>query len=51
VLRLAAVPLAFRLPEPKAKSLVFLVSLLGTAVRQRLNLGWTVVSAPWRRDR
>lgn len=51
VLRLAAVPLAFRLPEPGARSLVHLVNLFGYAVRQRLNLGWMVVSAPWRREK
>jgi MFS family permease len=51
LLRLAAVPLAFRMPEPKAKSLLFLVGLFGYAVRQRLNSGWMVLTAPWRRRR
>jgi hypothetical protein len=49
VLRFAVLPLAWRLPDPKARSVVFLVSLMGTAVRQRLNTGWMLVSAPWRR--
>lgn len=49
VLRLMVLPLAFRLPDPRAKSLVFLVAMVSTAVRQRLNTGWVLVSAPWRR--
>src|SRR2546426_8217930 len=31
--------LALRLPDPKAKGVVFLVNLMGCAVRQRLNVG------------
>jgi hypothetical protein len=49
VLRVVALPLAWRLPDPRAKSLVFLVTLVGTSVRQRLNTGWLLLSAPWRR--
>ncbi len=49
LLRLATLPLALRLPDPKARSVVFLVAMVGTAVRQRLNTGWVIVSAPWRR--
>jgi hypothetical protein len=49
VLRCAALPLAWKLPDPKARSVVFLVSVMGTAVRQRLNTGWLLLSAPWRR--
>jgi MFS family permease len=49
VLRVAALPLAWRLPDPKARSVVFLVSIMGTAVRQRLNTGWLFLTAPWRR--
>src|SRR5262245_36810133 len=49
VLRLAALPLAWRLPDPRAKSLAFLVTLVGTSVRQRLHTGWLLLSAPWRR--
>ena len=51
VFRLAAIPLALRLPEPGSQSLVFLVNLVGSAVRQRLNLGWVMLSAPWRRGK
>jgi MFS family permease len=49
VMRLAVLPLAWKLPDPKRRSVVFLVSVMGTAVRQRLNTGWLLLSAPWRR--
>jgi len=49
VLRLCAVPLAFRLPEPRARSLRFLVGFVGLAMRQRLSVGWSALTAPWRR--
>ena len=48
VLRVAALPLAMRMPDPKEKSVVFLFGVMGTAVRQRLNLGRQVLTAPWR---
>jgi hypothetical protein len=48
VLRLSAVALALRLPDPKARNVVFLVQLMGYAVRQRLNLGRQILTAPWR---
>jgi len=47
-LRLLALPLALRMPDPKEKSLVFLMNVMGFAVRQRLNLGRQIVTAPWR---
>ena len=49
VLRFAALPLAFRMPDPKEKSVVFLFGVMGSAVRQRLNLGRQVLTAPWRK--
>ena len=49
VLRFLALPLAFRMPDPKEKSVVFLFGVMGTAVRQRLNLGRQVLTAPWRK--
>jgi MFS family permease len=49
LLRCAALPLALRMPDPKEKSLVFLVQQMGYAVRQRLNVGRQVLTAPWKR--
>jgi hypothetical protein len=48
VLRLASLALAAGLPDPKRKSLVFLVQFMGYAVRQRLNVGRQILTAPWR---
>lgn len=48
-LRMAAVPLALRLPDPKAKRVVYLFQVMGYAVRHRLNLSRQMLSAPWRR--
>ena len=49
VLRFASLPLAMRMPDPREKSVVFLFGVMGTAVRQRLNLGRLVLTAPWRK--
>ncbi|MCC7140292.1 MAG: MFS transporter [Planctomycetes bacterium] len=49
VLRLAAIPFALQLPDPKAKRIVFLFNLMGYAVRHRLNLGRQILTAPWRK--
>ena len=48
-LRALSLPLAVRMPDAKEKSLVFLAQIMGYAVRQRLNLGRQVLTAPWRR--
>jgi hypothetical protein len=49
VLRLASCGLAFRLPDPRARGVVFLVQFMGLAFRQRLNAGRQLLFAPWRR--
>jgi MFS family permease len=49
VLRVAALPLAVRMPDPLDRSLVFLVGEVGHAVRQRLAAGRAIVTAPWRK--
>jgi MFS family permease len=51
VLRLASLALAVGLPDPKRKSLVFLVQFMGYAVRQRLNVGRQILTAPWKTRR
>jgi MFS family permease len=48
-LRVLAVPMALRLPDPRAKRVVFLFQMMGYAVRQRLNLARYMLSAPWRK--
>jgi hypothetical protein len=49
VVRAASLPLALRLPDPRAKRMVFLFQVMGYAVRHRLNLGRQILTAPWRR--
>lgn len=49
VLRLLALPLALRLPDPRGKRVVFLFQVMGYAVRHRLNISRQMLTAPWRR--
>ncbi len=48
-LRALSLFLAVGLPDAKANRVVFLVQVMGYAVRQRLNVGRQLLFAPWRR--